>query len=528
MWRLLMNKYVGIGAILWMAWQPLACTLAQPPARKPVVVASKNFPESRLLGEIMAQVIERDTEIPVVRKLNLGYSTIVYQSLQNGQIDLYAEYTGTAWEEYLKVGRKAEDPFETYITVARQMKQKLGICWLQPFGFENSFALAMTEKRAKALGIDNISDLKAHEKTIRAGLSTDFFERSDGWQNLVKYYRLNIPHYRTMEHGLAYAALAEGSVDLIDVWTTDGKLNELNLRILKDDKAFWPPYHAAPVIRAQTLERYPELEYVLNRELAFSIDNRTMQAMNIRVEGAEDDPTPFRNVASAFLRGEFSDIAKAEKFKPPPTPSFFAFFFQRKYATLRLTLQHLLLTGVAVGLAIAVAVPIGILLTRWLPAVGITLGAAGVIQTIPSLALLAVMMPVFGLGVKAAIAALFLYALLPILRNTYTGIRGVDPVLIETAQGIGLKDWQILWYVQLPLAMRTIMAGVRTSTVISVGVATLAAFIGAGGLGEPIVTGLQLYDTNWILSGAIPAALLAIVADFLLGLTERVLAPRGT
>ncbi|MDE0396088.1 MAG: ABC transporter permease [Gammaproteobacteria bacterium] len=192
-------------------------------------------------------------------------------------------------------------------------------------------------------------------------------------------------------------------------------------------------------------------------------------------------------------------------------------------------LEHLSLTAIAVSLAILLSVPLGILLTRSEPVAAPVIGAIGVIQTIPSLALLAFMIPLpfLGLGARSAITALFLYALLPIVRNTYTGIREVDAELLDAGRGMGLSPGQILFRVELPLAMRTIMAGVRTSTVISIGVATLAAFIGAGGLGDPIVTGLQLNDTYLILSGALPAALLAIVVDFLLGRVEHRLIPRG-
>ena len=172
-------------------------------------------------------------------------------------------------------------------------------------------------------------------------------------------------------------------------------------------------------------------------------------------------------------------------------------------------------------------IPLGILITGKPRLRQITLGAAGVVQTIPSLALLAFMIPLLGLDVKAAIAALFLYAILPILRNTYTGITEVDEDLVDAARGMGMRPGQILRKVQLPLAMRTIMAGIRTSTVISIGVATLAAFIGAGGLGEPIVEGLYLNDTGLILTGAVPAALLAVFADIGLGRLELALQPRA-
>jgi osmoprotectant transport system permease protein len=192
-------------------------------------------------------------------------------------------------------------------------------------------------------------------------------------------------------------------------------------------------------------------------------------------------------------------------------------------------MQHMWLTAMAVLLAIAVAVPLGIYLTRNERLSPGVLAAAGVVQTVPSLALLAFMIPIpgLGLGARSAIAALFLYAVLPIIRNTYTAIKEVDADLLEAARGMGLKSGQILRRVELPLATRTIMAGIRTATVISIGIATLAAFIGAGGYGDPILTGLQLNDVPLILSGAIPAALLALVVDFILARVENRLVPRG-
>ena len=499
--------------------------------KRPVVVASKDFTENRLLGEIIAQLIENRTDIPVERKLNLGSSSVVYEALVNtGGVDIYPEYTGTAWEQYLKIEDRAADPLQTYAVVSRRMAAEMNVRWMMPFGFENSFALAMPEAKAEELGITTISDLKAHEANLVARVSTDFFQRQDGWKPLVQDYGLNVPDVTSMQHSLTYQAAADGQADLIDVWTTDGKLRRLDLRILEDDQQFFPPYHCAPVVRKDALARYPELPGLLN-ELGFTLDNEAMQELNRRVEEIGDDGTgeSFAEVAYSFLVDhELIDAAGG----PPQgtvgrVSSFPAFMSARAVPTLRLAGEHLALTGIAVLLAILAAVPAGVLLARRPRLAGTVLGAAGVVQTIPSLALLVFMIPLFGLGAEAAIAALFLYALLPILRNSYTGIREVDADLIEAAKGIGLTGRQTLTKVELPLAIRTIMAGVRTSAVISVGVATLAAFIGAGGLGEPIVTGLQLNDMNWILSGAIPAAAMAVLVDASLGWVERMLQSGG-
>lgn len=189
------------------------------------------------------------------------------------------------------------------------------------------------------------------------------------------------------------------------------------------------------------------------------------------------------------------------------------------------SVEHLYLTAIAVGAAAMIGIPTGIVLTRTDKFSGPVMGIASVIQTIPSLALLGLMIPIFGIGVGAAIVALFLYALLPILRNTFAGINGVDKDVIEAGRGMGMTDKQLLFKVQLPLAVPFIMAGVRTSTVINVGVATLVGLIGAGGLGILIFQGISMVRTELILSGAIPAAILALLLDFILGRAEKKFSP---
>jgi osmoprotectant transport system permease protein len=189
--------------------------------------------------------------------------------------------------------------------------------------------------------------------------------------------------------------------------------------------------------------------------------------------------------------------------------------------------QHIQLVCVSMLIAVALGVPLGVLITRVAFLRNGVLGIAGVLQTIPSLALLGFMIPLLGIGVPTAVAALFLYSLLPIIRNTYTGIRDVDKSIIESARGMGMTDLQILFRVQLPLALSVIMAGIRTATVINVGTATLAAFIGAGGLGDFIFLGIARSIDALVLLGAIPAAVLALLFDFVLGLLERWTVPKG-
>jgi osmoprotectant transport system permease protein len=191
------------------------------------------------------------------------------------------------------------------------------------------------------------------------------------------------------------------------------------------------------------------------------------------------------------------------------------------------TSQHIELVLLSMAIAIVVGVPLGIIVTRVPPLRSWIIGGASILQTIPSLALLGFMIPLFGIGIKTAIAALFLYSLLPIIRNTYTGIQDVDRSTIEAAKGMGMTNWQILLKVEFPLALSIIMAGIRTATVINVGTATLAAFIGSGGLGDFIFLGIQRNIDALILIGALPAAALAIVLDLLLGYMEKITTPRG-
>lgn len=202
-------------------------------------------------------------------------------------------------------------------------------------------------------------------------------------------------------------------------------------------------------------------------------------------------------------------------------PGFFSFVEQQSSKLLEQTLVHVGLTFSSLFIAMVIGISLGILISRRKSLAGPVLGVAGVLQTIPSIALLGFMIPLLGIGATPAIVALFLYALLPIIRNTYTGITGVDPTIIEAARGMGMSHGQIMRKVQIPLAMPVMLAGIRTATVINVGVATLAAYIAAGGLGEFIFGGIALNNTNMILAGAIPAALLAILLDWLLSLLQR-------
>lgn len=535
-------------------------------AQRRIVVGSKNFTESNLLGEMIAQTLAAHTELEVEHARALGGTLVCWEALKTGEIDVYPDYTGTGWSIVLKEPGKITDPLRTFLHVQAQYRERWDVEWLQPFGLDNRYALALDPAKAAALDLRTISDLAARGTQLRAAFSIEFLNREDGWPGLQSFYGLEFAEVAGMEHGLAYEAIAAGEIDLVDAYATDAKLLRYDLAVLTDDRAFFPPYHAAPLVRGELLREHPEVGSAL-APLAFRLPDERMRALNLAVE---IEGLSVAEVARAFLLEEGllesagsgpdsaaprADRIRSRAYRDDPellerarsgatfgqrlgaratllgrrAVAFGTFLVERWRETGRLALEHLQLTLLAVALAAAFAIPLGVAITRSRAAERIALTLSGVVQTIPSLALLAFMIAIPGLGLsmRSAVCALFLYALLPILRNTFTGIRDVDPDLVDAARGLGLTERQILVRVQLPLATRTILAGVRTATVISIGVATLAAFIGAGGLGEPIVTGLYLNDTWLILSGALPAALLALVGDALLGRLERRLTPRG-
>lgn len=489
-------------------------------AEERLVVGSKAFTESRVLGEIVAQLVEQKTGAAVERREGLGGTEIVFRALESGAIDLYPEYTGTAWAVLLGRSEPIRDPLRAWLEVTRGLEAR-GLGWRVPLGFANSYALAVSGAAARRLGLARISDL-AGRRELRAGLSHEFLEREDGYKGLARAYGLDLGAVKGMEHGLAYEAVKSGAVDVIDCYTTDGKLLDYDLVVLEDDRRFFPPYDAALAVRGDLAARHPAAAAALEA-LAYRLSNDTMRELNHR---AEQGGGRYAEVAREFLAREGLSYAPSYSVAREGLP---AYLWRSRGRILARAGEHVLLTAIAVLLAIAVAIPLGVALTRRRKLATWVLAAAGVIQTVPSLALLAFLIPIpgLGLGARTAVTALFLYALLPLLVSSYAGVKSVDPELVDAARGMGLTERQILRHVELPLAMRNILAGVRTATVISIGVATLAAFVGAGGLGDPIITGLQLDDIRVILSGAIPAALLAVLADAGLARLEKRLVPRG-
>lgn len=492
-------------ALLLALFLPTPVDLCATALARPIVIGCKQDVEGKVLAEIMAQLLE-DRGFQVERRFSLGGTKIVFTALTTGAIDLYPEYSGTLEQEILRLPAQSSQA-----RLRDLLKSRHNLDLLDFFGFSNSYALAMSRTKAERLGLRRISDLADHPE-LRLGFSNEFLNRADGWAGLAQSYRLSARPVG-LEHKLTYKAIRDDKLDITDAYSTDGDLKKFDYILLEDDRRFFPPYLAAPLVRGELDDRAKRtLE-----ELRGTMTDTEMQALNESVQDGKKES----GVAAAFLRrqGLLTGVLVGTTEAPA----------ERSINWRDLgydTLTHLMLTLVSLLAGMAVAIPLGVVIYR----LGGTasksvLYLAGVLQTIPSIALLVFLIPFFGIGAEPAIFALFLYALLPILRNTAAALFSIDPVLRKVSVGMGLTAWQRLRYIDLPLATPTILAGIKTAAVINIGTATLAAFIGAGGLGQPIVNGLALNDTSLILQGAIPAALLAVLTELFFELLERGLIP---
>ncbi|HKA42103.1 MAG TPA: glycine betaine ABC transporter substrate-binding protein [Burkholderiales bacterium] len=495
---------LGAGALL--AWLAVSCW-----AQGALSVGSKRFTESYVLGEVVTQTAARAGEVRAVHQQGLGNTAILFAALKSGAIYVYPEYTGTIAFELL--GMKQ-------VPGLAELNHRLGEHGLAvdvPLGFANSYALAMVATRAAELGIVRVSDLARHRQ-LRLGLSQEFLNRKDGWEALKTAYALPfVP--RGLDHGLAYEAVAAGQLDVIDVYSTDAKIERYQLLVLEDDRKFFPAYDAVLFYRREVPDRFPATWKALQR-LEGRITARRMIAMNAAVELSG---LPFQRVAADFLSDAPAAVPRAGK---TPERTFITALMSPDL--LRLTGEHLVLVFVSLVLSITVGIPLGIWAQRAPRAQAMILGAVGVLQTVPALALLAFLIAAFDrIGTLPAIAALFLYGLLPIVRNTYSGLADISPSLKEASQALGLPPPARLRLVELPLAARAILAGVKTSAVINVGTATIAAFIGAGGYGERIVAGLAVNDHAMLLAGAVPAAVMALALQWAFDALDRWLVPAG-
>ena len=480
-------------------------------AQPTVNVGSKRFTESYILAEALALAVNQAGEARAVHRPGLGNTAILFAALKSGAIQFYPEYTGTIAFELLGL-KNVPDRAELNRELARH-----GLAVGVPLGFSNSYALAMLESRAAELGIARVSELAAHPQLVLA-LSQEFLNRKDGWPALKLSYRLPFPDVRGLDHGLAYEALAGGRVDVMDVYSTDAKIVRYRLRVLRDDRAFFPAYDAVILYRLDFPASFPRSWQAL-QGLQGRISADQMTVMNA---AAELSAVPFSTIAEDFLVARPSATTTMQRERRTFLQALFGPDFWR------LTEQHLVLVVVSLALGVLLGVPLGIWANRAPRARAWILGGAGVLQTVPALALLAFLIAALDrIGTVPAILALFLYSLLPIVRNVESGLAGVPRSLTDAALALGLGTGATLRLIELPLAARTMLAGTKTAAVISIGTATIAAFVGAGGYGERIVAGLAVNDHVLLLAGAVPAAVMAIVAEGAFSALDRLLLPPG-
>lgn len=504
------------GSCSLLAALALACALFCPGAAhaesKTLRVASKAFTESVILAEIVAQ-LERSAGLEVEHRTGLGGTRLVWNALVAGSIDVYPEYTGTLLDEVLSEPAHGQSAVRPEAVTKLWLEQTLaahGVGMTAPLGFNNTYAIGLTAERARTLGVSRISDLTRHPE-LHFGLSNEFMSRRDGWPALQQRYGLPQTNVQGLDHDLAYRALQSGGIDATDLYTTDAEIRRYGLLALTDDLSFFKRYDAILLYRLDLATRLGNVAIESLRRLEGRIDAEQMIALNAR---AKLDRVAEAQVAAGFLQQKLGVASESQS---------------RGVASMiaARVAEHLFLVGISLLAAIVIAVPLGVLAAKR-PHLGqVVLAVVGVVQTLPTLALLVFMIPLFGIGGLPAIVALFLYSLLPIVRNTHAGLRGIPSALRESAQALGLPPAAMLRLIELPLASPLILAGLKSAAVINVGTATLGALIGAGGLGQPIFTGIRLDNLSLILQGAIPASLLALSVQGLFEIVERFIVPRG-
>lgn len=469
-------------------------------AQPEIKIGSKKFTESVILGELARGLIQ--TQHPQVLHIpELGGTRVLWNALLRGEIDIYPEYTGTLIQEILLLEADSDS--------LPEILREYGIEMTQPLGFNNTYAIGVLPDLAGQLGLEKISDLRNHPD-LHFGFTNEFMDRQDGWPGLQKRYHLPQQDVRGLDHDLAYRGIAGKSIDVIDLYTTDAEIEYYHLQILRDDQNYFPEYLAIYLYRTElktifpgVLERLSLLEGQMSEKLIRNLNKQ------VKLGGQSES-----QVAAQFIADHFNLAVESS------TETMVSRLWKN-------SVDHLVLVGISLLAAILISIPLGILAFQNQRVGQIILATVGIIQTIPSLALLVFMIPFLGIGMKPAILALFLYSLLPIVRNTHNGLAGIPQPVQESAEALGLPRRARLWLVELPLASRSILAGIKTSAVINVGTATLGALIGAGGYGQPILTGIRLDNIGLILEGAIPAAFLAILVQWLFDLSELIWVPRG-
>lgn len=470
-------------------------------ARESIVVGSKIFTESYILAEIASQQIESSTHEQVIRKFGMGGTGMLYESIRTGAIDIYPEYTGTLIETVLK-----EKTSASFVEIREHLKP-LGLDVSDSLGFDNGYAIAVRKDFAEKHHLQYVGDLRKIQNDVQLAFSYEFMERNDGYDGLVHTYELEFPkiNVRQMEHSLVYKAIKNGDVDVVEVYSTDANVEKMDLVLLDDDRNYFTKYQAVWIARHDFIRKHPQAWSSLT-SLCGKLNGDSVRRMNMQ---ADIEKKRLGSIASLFLKIPESNAEKM-----------FSEVFRRTY-------EHLCLVGIGFLFSLCVGVPLGIL-AGYVDFLGrMILLVVSFVQTIPALALLCFLIPMFGIGLTPALIALCLYGLLPVVSNTYMGIRTIDAKHIENGKAFGLTPFYLLTRVVIPLASPSIIAGLKISMIVSIGTATLAALIGAGGYGALIVSGLSLNDTPMILWGALPAALMALVANVLSDGIAWWLIPRG-
>jgi osmoprotectant transport system permease protein len=513
---------------LLMALVAAAMPLRAQPAAAQVVIGSKAFTESVILAELMTQ-LARQTGVRVLHRPELGGTRVLWNALRHGEIDVYPEYTGTMSQEiFAGQGLRGEESL-------RQALAGHGIRMSRPLGFNNTYAIGMKEENAARLSIRKISDLRDHPK-LNLRFSNEFMDRGDGWPGLHDRYHLP-QEAAGVDHTLAYRGVENGSIDVTDLYSTDAEIKYYGLRILEDDLGYFPQYHAVILYRDDLPARAPDAVSAM-LQLEGRLPLAVVVDMNARAKPKSGQRVSESRVAADYLADNPFFAPESDTGQEPTAASSTEESAVQRF--LRNTREHLFLVVVSLAAAVLLSVPLGVVAARWPAAGQIILAVTGIIQTIPGLALLVFIMAALylvpplplvhklpALGALPAVIALFLYSLLPIVRNTYTGLHDIPGTIRESAHALGLPAGARLRLVELPMAARSILAGIKISAVINVGTATLGALVGAGGFGQPILTGIRLDDVGLILQGAVPAALLALAVQGLFEAAERLLVPKG-
>jgi len=443
---------------------------------KSITIGAKKFTEANVMAYVLAHTLKSiDSSLDIKVLENLGGTGIVTTATENQEIDLYVDYTGTLKETF-----KTTD--ETLPGELLKHNLKFGF----ELGFNNSYGMAVKHHST----LSKMSDIKNHH---RLGISHEFLKRKDGFSGLASHYGFNIKPL-VIEYSLLQHSLKSDKLDIIEIFTTDAKIIKYNLKVLKDDQHFYKRYDALVVFNKTFYEQNKQLVSDLSSKLFLKISDKQIQKLNhlVDIEGLN-----YEESARSFTK---SNTHIKSSYESTIWPHFY---------------EHLEYLFLTIIICIFIGVPLGVTTAKSQLFERVILSLISITQTIPSLALLVFLIPLFGLGKTTTLIALCLYGLLPIVKSTHMGIKKIPKELSEYSKLIGMSFFQRIFKIEIPLALIDIVSGVKLTAIYTIGVTVIAAFVGAGGLGTLIVTGLSLNNTDIILQGALPSAGLAIIVEII-------------